>query len=230
MEKDKITAVVLAAGSGTRMGGETRKQYMLLNGKPVLSYCLKIFQESSIIDEIVLVANEPDFCREQILEKYHMDKVKQIVPGGRKRCHSVYAGLLAAKGSDYVLIHDGARPFVTQEMIEASAAAAKQYGACAVGVPAKDTIKLADGEGFVAQTPDRSKLWQIQTPQAFSYDLICNAYRDVLKRQPDAVTDDAGIIEYGNYAKVKLVMGSYANIKITTPEDMAIASVMAEST
>lgn len=222
MQKDKITAIVLAGGSGKRMGGDCKKQYMLLAGKPILYYSLKVFQESCV-DEIILVTNEKEYCQKEIIQKYHLDKVTQIVPGGAERYHSVYAGLSAIKECDYVLIHDGARPFITQDIINDSIAAVKEHSACVVGMPVKDTIKIADDRNFAKDTPDREKVWQIQTPQTFSYPLILDAYQKVLAEKPAGITDDAMIIEYGNYAKVKMIPGSYENIKITTSEDMIIA-------
>lgn len=222
MQNEKITAIVLAAGSGKRMASSCKKQYMLLAEKPILYYALNTFQ-NSVVDEIILVTNEEEYCRQNIIEKYHMDKVTKIVHGGAERYHSVYQGLMAAKECDYVLIHDGARPFLTDDMIKESIINVRKYNACVVGVPAKDTIKIADQQGFTKETPLREYVWQIQTPQTFSYPLIVEAYKKVLKEQPDGITDDAMIIEYGKYAKVKMLMGSYKNIKITTAEDMMIA-------
>lgn len=223
--KEKITAIILAGGSGKRMGGTEKKQYMLLAGKPLLYYALKTFQESCV-DEIILVANEQEYCRRELIEPYAFDKVRNIVAGGKERMDSVYAGLLAAKGCSYVLIHDGARPFCTLEMIEASIAAVQKYQACAVGAPAKDTIKIADDHNFAIQTPRRSAVWQMQTPQTFSYPLIFSAYQEICQKRPEGITDDAMAIEYGQDVKVKLILGSYANIKITTPEDMTIAEAL----
>lgn len=222
MQKEKITAIVLAGGNGTRMGSSCKKQYILLNGRPILYYSLKAFQESSV-DDIVLVTNEEEYCRDEILEKYNLNKVSKIVPGGAERFDSVYAGLLAAKDCSYVLIHDGARPFVTQDMIQKSIDAVKIYHACVIGMPVKDTIKIADENKFADKTPKRESVWQIQTPQTFSYDLILKAYDKVLKEKPEGITDDAMAVEYGNDTKVKLLSGSYKNIKITTPEDLIIA-------
>lgn len=222
MQKEKITAIVLAGGNGTRMGSSCKKQYILLNGRPILYYSLKAFQESSV-DDIVLVTNEEEYCRDEILEKYNLNKVSKIVSGGTERFDSVYAGLLAAKDCSYVLIHDGARPFVTQDMIQKSIDAVKIYHACVIGMPVKDTIKIADENKFADKTPKRESVWQIQTPQTFSYDLILKAYDKVLKEKPEGITDDAMVVEYGNDTKVKLLSGSYKNIKITTPEDLIIA-------
>ncbi len=222
MQKQKIAAIVLAGGSGTRMGSACKKQYLSLNGRPVLFYALQAFQES-LVDEIILVTNEPDYCREAILQKYGLNKVSKLVAGGERRQDSVYAGLLAARGCAYVLIHDGARPFLTQDIIETSVAAAEQYAACAVGVPAKDTIKLEDGRGFAERTLPRERIWQIQTPQTFSYPLILEAYRKIQTERAVQITDDAMAVEYAQNQKVRLIMGSYDNIKLTTPEDMAVA-------
>lgn len=224
MKKKKITAIVLAGGSGSRMGASCKKQYLPLGGRPVLSYSLQTFQESCV-DAIVLVSQEAEYCKKEILEKYGIDKVTKIVPGGKERCDSVYAGLLAAEDSDYVLIHDGARPFLTQKMIRDSIRAVETYHACVIGMPVKDTIKIADEQNYARMTPKRDQVWQIQTPQTFSYLLILEAYRKVREEQLKGITDDAMVLEYGHFAKVRLIPGSYQNIKITTPEDMEIAEV-----
>ena len=228
MQNEKITAIVLAGGSGKRLGGSCKKQYRSLNDRPVLYYSLKVFQESPV-DEIVLVTNESEYCQKKIIEKYNLNKVTKTAPGGKERYDSVYAGLLAAEDCGYVLIHDGARPFITQDMIRESIDAVKKYGACAIGVPAKDTIKIADEEGFAEQTPKRERVWQIQTPQSFSYKLILEAYQQIMREKPKGITDDAMVVEYGNYARVRLVMRSYQNIKITTPEDLVIAEAFLSS-
>ncbi len=228
MQNEKITAIVLAGGSGKRLGGSCKKQYRSLNDRPVLYYSLKAFQESPV-DEIVLVTNESEYCKKEIIEKYNLSKVIKTASGGKERYDSVYAGLLAAEDCGYVLIHDGARPFITQDMIRESIDAVKKYGACAIGVPAKDTIKIADEEGFAGQTPKRERVWQIQTPQSFSYKLILEAYQQIMREKPKGITDDAMVVEYGNYARVRLVMGSYQNIKITTPEDLVIAEAFLNS-
>ncbi|MBO5371221.1 MAG: 2-C-methyl-D-erythritol 4-phosphate cytidylyltransferase [Lachnospiraceae bacterium] len=228
MQKGKIAAIVLAGGSGKRMGGSCKKQYLLLDEKPILYYSLKAFQDSPYIDVIILVTNEPEYCMEELVLKYHMDKVIKAVPGGKERYHSVYNGLQAVEQKsvcDYVLIHDGARPFVTGDIIKRSVECVEQYQACVVGMPVKDTIKIADEMEFAKATPDRKCVWMIQTPQTFSFALIKNAYEQILKDTPEGITDDAMVIESQNLAKVKLIPGSYENIKITTPEDMEIAEV-----
>lgn len=226
MKKEKVTAIVLAAGQGTRMGGKTAKQYLLLDGRPVLYYALLAF-EKSMVDEIILVAGEKDlpFCRTEIVEKYGFSKVTRIVAGGKERYHSVYQGLKAADGADYVLIHDGARPFVSDDIISRTIGAVKKEEACVVAMPVKDTIKIANEDHYAIETPNRSKVWMIQTPQAFSYDLILHAYEKVLASGDAVITDDAMVLEKAENIPVKLVQGSYTNIKITTPEDMKIAEI-----
>lgn len=225
---EKITAIVLAAGRGTRMESSVHKQYMLLAGKPLIYYSLLAFQES-MADEIILVtgAGEEDYCREAIVNAYDFSKVSRIVTGGRERYHSVYEGLKAAKGSDYVLIHDGARPCVTADIIRTSVDQARKTGACVVGMPVKDTIKVSDALGFAAATPDRSSLWMIQTPQTFSYSLVMEAYTRLFEKEENQkeITDDAMVVERMTAQRVKLVYGSYENIKVTTPEDMAVAEI-----
>ncbi|MDO4345016.1 MAG: 2-C-methyl-D-erythritol 4-phosphate cytidylyltransferase [Eubacteriales bacterium] len=226
---EKSTAIVLSAGSGKRMNSITAKQYLLIKGKPVIYYSLKAFQECPFIDEIILVTKEQDinYCRTKITERYGFTKVKHIISGGKERYHSVYNGLLAAGDCDFVYIHDGARPFVNQNILARSREGVLTYGACVAGMPVKDTIKLSDESGFCAGTPRRSRVWQIQTPQTFSYPLIKEAYeklmRDISLGIDVEVTDDAQVFEYASQGKVKLVEGAYSNIKITTPEDLKIA-------
>lgn len=223
-EREKITAIVLAGGSGSRMGTSCKKQYLLLNERPILYYSLAAF-ENSPVNEVVLVTSEPEYCKEEIIEKYGLQKVCHIVPGGKERYHSVYEGLKAASGCDLVLIHDGARPFVTEDIIERSIKAARTFGACAVGMPSKDTIKITDRENDVVETPDRRRTWVVQTPQSFSYPLIRDAYERILREKTDGITDDAMIIEHFGETKVRMIEGSYQNIKITTPEDMQIGRI-----
>lgn len=167
---ETTAAIVLAAGQGKRMESKIRKQFLLLNGKPLITYSLKAFEESRV-DRIVLVTGEDEipYCRKEIVEKYGFSKVAAVIAGGRERYHSVYEGLKAAGDAEYVLIHDGARPLLTEKIIDRAIKGAKEYGACAAGMPVKDTIKFSDADNFVASTPDRSRLWQIQTPQAFSF-------------------------------------------------------------
>lgn len=225
-DRKKITAVVLAGGHGRRMQSDIPKQYLLLHGKPILYYSLMAFEQSKV-DEIVLVTGEEEreYCRKEIVERFGFQKVRAVVAGGKERYHSVYAGLKSCLGCDYVMIHDGARPFLTEEMIERSIEAVERDRACAVGMPVKDTIKICDENGYVEQTPKREQVWMIQTPQSFEYCLIEQAYRMVIE-SGRAVTDDAMAVEIFLKEKVRLVKGSYANIKITTSEDLIIAEQM----
>ena len=226
MEKQKYTAIVLAAGSGKRMNSKVHKQYLIIQDRPVLYYSLKAFEDSAV-DEIVLVVGkgEEEFCRKEIVDKYGISKVKAIVEGGKERYHSVFEGLKQTSDADYVLIHDGARPFVNQDIIRRCMQEVQKYQACVVGMPVKDTIKIADEEGYAKQTPDRRNVWMIQTPQTFSYALIYEAYEEMLKTEDTAITDDAMVLERIKGKKSKLIEGSYRNIKITTPEDLLIANV-----
>ena len=202
---------------------------MMLAGRPVLFYALQAFAESAVTDIVVVVgAGEIDYCRKEIVEKYHIQKVCAVVEGGRERYHSVYEGLKAADGSDYVLIHDGARPLVTADIISRSIACVREGDSCVVGMPVKDTVKMSDHDEFAVMTPDRSRLWQIQTPQAFDYNLIFDAYSKLLSTEEyqTGVTDDAMVVESMTDRKVKLIRGDYSNIKVTTPEDMDLAEVL----
>jgi 2-C-methyl-D-erythritol 4-phosphate cytidylyltransferase len=229
MKREHVAAVVLAAGKGTRMESSVHKQYMELEGKPLIYYALKTFEESEV-EKVILVTGkgEMDYCQKEIVEKYGFSKVTAVVEGGKERYHSVFAGLKAAKGCEYVLIHDGARPCVTRQIIERSIDGAIQYGACVAGMPVKDTIKIADEQGYSSVTPDRSKLWMIQTPQSFEYQLVYDAYEKLLsdEKYQKGITDDAMVVESMTDYKVKLIFGDYGNIKVTTPEDMEIAEIM----
>ena len=223
----KNVAVVLAAGQGKRMNSKVQKQFLLIKGKPVLYYTLNAFESSPLISEIVLVTgkDEMEYCQREIVDKYGFEKVCKIVAGGKERYHSVHEGIQAIDCADYVFIHDGARPFVDAAMIERACVAVEQYKACVVGMPVKDTIKIADEEGYAAQTPDRRLVWQVQTPQVFEYQLIKTAYEKLMIEEPAGITDDAMVVETMTEHKVKLVEGSYRNIKITNPEDLDIATI-----
>lgn len=221
---EKCTAIVLAAGQGKRMNSKIQKQFLEVKGYPVLYYSLKVFQESPLIDEMILVTGENvlSYCREKIVDKYGFTKVKKILPGGKERYDSVYAGLLACEDCDFVFIHDGARPFISEEILERGLEGVRETGACVVGMPSKDTVKLAEN-GFVKETPERSSVWTIQTPQIFSYSLIRKAHENIRRKDMSGITDDAMVVEQETGAKIRLATGSYQNIKITTPEDLAIA-------
>jgi 2-C-methyl-D-erythritol 4-phosphate cytidylyltransferase len=231
MSTIKTTAIVLAAGQGKRMNSKVPKQYLLINNKPVLYYSLKAF-EDSLIDDIVLVTGKDDeqYCQKEIIEKYGFNKIRTIAEGGKERYHSVYNGIKAiAWECSYVFIHDGARPFVDNDIIVRAYDEVKKSRACIVGMPVKDTIKISDANGYVADTPLRSLVWQIQTPQTFERKLITAAYDKLILNEERlisegvAITDDAMVVEYFEKVPVKLVQGTYENIKITTPEDLKIA-------
>lgn len=226
----KTTAIVLAGGSGKRMNSTVKKQFLMLKDKPLLYYSLKAF-EDSFIDSVILVASGEDmeYCRKEIVQKYHFNKVKKIVEGGKERYHSVINGVMAAPVCDYIFIHDGARPFITGSILERLFEEVKISKACVAGMPVKDTIKIADSQGYIETTPKRDLVWMIQTPQVFSYELIYRAY-DILQKEESrllnegiSITDDAMVVETLLGEKVKLVEGSYRNIKITTPEDLSVA-------
>ena len=225
MGECRNTAIVLAAGQGKRMHSKIQKQFLEIGGKPILYYSMECFQKSPLIQDIILVTGEDmiSYCQSEIVEKYGFTKVCKVTAGGKERYDSVYAGLLCCQDTDYVYIHDGARPFVTEEMIQRGYEAVKRTNACVMGMPSKDTVKLADPSGYIKETPDRKIVWNIQTPQIFSYDLIRGAYESIRKKDMSNVTDDAMVVEQETGTKILLVEGSYQNIKITTPEDLAVA-------
>ena len=226
----KTTAIVLAGGRGKRMNSAVPKQFLMIKDKPVLYYSLKAF-EDSFIDSVILVTSEDDmeYCKKEIVDKYGFTKVVKIVAGGKERYHSVLNGIKAASDCDYIFIHDGARPFVTQDMLARLLECVEESKACVAGMPVKDTIKIANEEGFIDTTPKRELVWMIQTPQVFDFALIKKAYLILEKDEYSllqkgiSITDDAMVVEMLLGEKVKLVEGSYQNIKITTPEDLGIA-------
>ncbi len=251
--KKHCTAVLLAGGRGSRMKSGAAKQFMTLGGKPLLWYSLMAIQRSDIIDDCILVLGGGDEqsgkadsavrTGREIVRQYNFTKVTAFVQGGSERCWSVENAMSLlrerrlrggeAERTDYVFIHDSARPFLTGEILSRTYEAVRKYRACVAAMPSKDTVKLADESGFAAETPDRSRVWTIQTPQVFEADLILDAY-DMLRREYGQcahvpVTDDAGVVERFTDVPVKFAEGSYHNIKITTPEDMKIAEVFLES-
>ena len=230
MKTARFCAIVLAAGVGSRMHSDVPKQYMQLEGYPVLYYALKAFEES-MVDSIVLVTAEENiaFCQKEIVERYNFHKVHAVVAGGSERYLSVYEGLKAAE-ADYVLIHDGARPLIDQESISRSMEYVVNERACVLATPVKDTIKIADAAGYAQNTPDRNTLWAVQTPQSFEKGLLMDAYERLFEHMQAGhlqipITDDAMIVEQMMGQKVRLVEGNYTNIKITTPEDLLIAKL-----
>ena len=224
---ETYTAIVLSAGKGSRMNSDVHKQYLMLAGKPVIAYALEAFERSQVSDIVLVVgAGEEDYCRTEIVEKYGLKKVRTIVRGGKERYHSVYQGLKAAGNTDYVLIHDGARPLLSDAIILRMMEAVRIKHACVAGMHVKDTIKITNEKDEVQTTPERKNVWMVQTPQAFSYPLICDAYEKMMKQEDITITDDAMVVEKMCNIPVSLVEGSYTNIKITTPEDILIAEAI----
>lgn len=238
--KKKCTAILLAAGAGKRMESNTAKQYMMLCEKPVIWYGLQAFCESALIDDCILVVGKGEipYVQKEIVEKHGFAKVRAVIEGGAERFLSVNKALdlireSKSEGKDtegYLFIHDGARPLVTEKIIKDTYQAAVADGACCAAVPVKDTIKIADKNGFAAKTPDRSSLFAVQTPQVFETGLIVKAYDllmenlQTLQEQGIHVTDDAMVVEQMLHHPVKLVESSYENIKITTPGDLEVAT------
>ena len=216
--------VIVAAGTGSRMNMGINKQFIKLEGKEIIAYTIEKFYNNSNIEDIVVVVkeDESEFFKKEILDKYNFKNVK-IAYGGKERQDSVYNGLkLLDEKCDVVLIHDGARPFVSDKIIDKSIEEAKEHKAIVVGVPVKDTRKVIDIDKNIVDTPNRSVLWAVQTPQTFDYNILIDAYKDAFKNKFYG-TDDAMLVERIGY-KVKMLEGSYNNIKITTQEDLNIGS------
>lgn len=243
-EKKRCTAVILAAGSGSRMKSDTAKQFIQFCGKPLICYALQAVEESDIIDDCILVTGVKDlmWVSEEIVRKYHYHKVDTVIAGGSERYLSVASAMRLIRSEDmavpnrdgYVFVHDGARPFLSEKILKDTYEAVQKYGACVSAVRSKDTIKIADEEGFVSRTPDRNLVWNMHTPQVFETKLITDAYAALeknlqeVKRKGIHITDDAMVVEYFTDHRVKLVEGSYDNIKLTTPEDLAVAERILE--
>ena len=200
---------------------------------------MEAFERSPLIDDIVLMTGDrqQEYCRQNLVQKFGLKKVKKICAGGRERYESVARAIEMLRESPeigntdgYVFIHDGARPFVTEDIIERTFRAVEQFQACAAGMPVKDTIKLTDAEGKIVESPDRSRVWQAQTPQAFSVPLIAEAFRRLRETDPSGITDDAMVVESQmGVCRANGGGGSYRNIKITTPEDLLIAEALLKS-
>ena len=223
----KTVALIPAGGAGKRLKAQKAKQYLLLDHLPVLVHTLKVFQQAEIIDEIILVLPPDDVAsaQKQLINKYGLTKVTAVVAGGKERQDSVRNGLAAINGKcDIVVIHDAVRPFVTEELIKQVVVAAKTTGATSVGVKAKDTIKETKKDNLVAATIPRQNLWLTQTPQAFKFELLKKAYKAAYDKKFYG-TDDASLVERIG-SKVKMIDGSYENIKITTPEDLIMAEAL----
>jgi 2-C-methyl-D-erythritol 4-phosphate cytidylyltransferase / 2-C-methyl-D-erythritol 2,4-cyclodiphosphate synthase len=223
----KKFAIIPAGGSGKRLKTNSAKQYLLVAGLPVLVHTLKVFQRTAIIDEVILAVPEKDidFVQKEIIKKYHLTKITSVVAGGAQRQDSVRNALAVINDDcDIVVVHDGVRPFVTEQMIGAVVAATKDHLAASIGVPAKDTIKETEDNGVVLKTVPRQNLWLTQTPQAFRLDTLKKAYNAAYSDNYYG-TDDASLVERIGI-KVQMVTGAYDNIKITTPEDLITAEAL----
>lgn len=220
----RIAAIVPAAGLGKRMGSDQEKQFLELAGKPIIVHTLMALSLNPNISEIYLVTlkEKVEYGRRELVEKYQLAKVSQIVAGGAQRQDSVANGLLALQTiPDLILVHDGVRPLVSQDTINRVIAAAQEFGAAIAALPVKETIKAVDADGLVRHTLERSQLWTVQTPQVFRYQLFKEALKQA-QQQNFYATDEAGLVERIGHP-VKVVPGNPENIKITTPEDLAIA-------
>ena len=226
----KVIAIIVAAGKSIRMNATVRKQYQPVAGFPIVVHTLKAFDSCQMIDEICLVIPEEDleFCRNQIVSPANLKKNIYLVAGGPKRQDSVYNGLKAI-GTDscLVVIHDGVRPFITHDQLEACINGAKKHGACILGIPAYDTLKHVSSTGTIVDTLERDTIWLAQTPQAFRYDLITKAH-EVAREQNFTATDDAALVEQMGL-EVKILTGSRENIKITNQQDLKLARILFES-
>lgn len=222
------TALIVAAGEGVRMGASVRKQYLELEGMPILAHTLRVFDSSPDIHQICLVVPDGDiaFCRQFVLPAVVPQTPLTIVSGGAARQDSVWNGLMAVTDSSGVVaIHDGVRPFVTAEQLAACIRTASLHGACILGIPATDTLKTVSADGYIGGTLDRQSIWLAQTPQVFRYELIRKAH-ERSRKEGITGTDDAELLEKALGARIKIISGSKNNIKITTPEDLLLAGLL----
>ena len=223
----KIAVLIPAAGQGNRMESSVKKPYLKLNDKPVLSHTIDRFERNSVVDEIFVIVDAADFktCETDVLAPYRYKKVRELISGGDTRQKSVFNGLCTlADDIGYVIIHDGVRPFINDETITKCLEATAEWGAAVSAVPVKETIKVANEDLFITDTPDRQRLWRVQTPQVFRTSLILEAHKKAIKDESNA-PDDATLVERLG-SPVKLVIGSYQNVKLTTPEDMLTAETI----
>lgn len=217
----KVTALIPCAGQGKRMGGPVSKPYLEVNGRPLLAYTLEKFEKHPLVDEVVLIVHQDAvcYCQKEVVDKYGFSKVKEITGGGRERQDSVAAGLsLLKEDVKWVIVHDGVRPLITEEIITKAIETAFELGSAVVAVPVKDTIKVSNPDFTVKETPERCFLWQVQTPQVFDRDVLVRAYEEATRNGWQG-TDDSSLVERLG-VKVHLVEGEYSNLKITTPEDL----------
>ena len=223
----KTIVLIPSAGSGSRMGAKAKKPYLSLGNKPILAHTLLAFEQCSLINEVVLIVaeDEIDYCKTSIVEPFKIRKVNKIIAGGPKRQDSVWEGLKTLNDDcELVMIHDGVRPFVSQEILKKSVHETANSGATVVAVPVKDTIKIVSKQAEVLETIDRSRIWAVQTPQTFARDVIKRAYEKAYKDRFYG-TDDASLVERLG-VKVKIIPGSYDNMKITTPGDLTLGEAI----
>ena len=224
--------IVLAGGKGSRMQSDVPKQYMELLGKPLLYYSLRAFEESNAESVVLVTAEgEEEYCRKELVERYGFTKVTGVVAGGVERYASVWNGLRylgrqEEAAPEYVLIHDGARPLVTSDLVNRLIKETMSYGACVAGMPVKDTIQMTDENGVITLTPKRESLWTAQTPQSFEFSLVYEAYERLMKESEINVTDDAMVVGLYHDISIQMVRGSYTNLKVTTPEDLVLAEAL----
>lgn len=224
--RGEVVAIVASAGSGKRMGLKTRKPFIKLAGVPIVVRTIRSLSASDSIDSIIVAGEAAYVARiKGLVDRYSLRKVAAVVPGGKTRADSVRNCLARIDARcRIVLVHDGGRPFIDRQTITGAVKAARKYGAAVVAVGETDTVKVADKNGSVAKTLDRSRVFRAQTPQAFRRDLICKAY-SYCRARGKSVTDDSGAVEMLGH-KVKIVQGSYRNIKITTRDDLKTAEAM----
>lgn len=223
----KISVLIPAAGHGSRMNSSVKKPYLMLGDKPILSHTIDRFEQHSAIDEIFVIVDETDFqvCHNKVIEPFRYRKVSGLVPGGKTRQESVFNGLQALSNDvDFIVIHDGVRPFIDDEIIFKCLEATQEFGAAISAVPVKETIKVADAHLFIDHTPQRDQLWRVQTPQVFRKSILVEAHENAIQNGINAPDDAALVEELG--LPVKLVMGSYQNLKLTTQEDLRFAETL----
>ena len=235
MIEHRCTAILLAAGKGLRVGGEISKQYIEMHDAPIYIHSVRTMAECPVITDFVLMcpAGDEEKMRETVAAYGLSEKLRAVVPGGFERFHSVHLGLEAISWPcDYVFIHDCARPFLDQETLGRLYQAVQACDACVAGMPVKDTVRISGPDGYAVQTPKRSDVWMIQTPQVFAYELVRDAHRKVMKELDNlreagiTITDDAMVVECMTGRKIRLIEASYRNIKITTPEDLPLAEAL----
>jgi 2-C-methyl-D-erythritol 4-phosphate cytidylyltransferase len=222
-----VVAIIVAAGSGKRMGHSTKKQFLSISSKPIVAYTLDVFDSIDRVDRIILVIPKgwKRYCQREIIEKYGYRKEIEVISGGARRQDSVACGLARVSGDyEIVIIHDGVRPFVTRRMVVESIVKARKFGACVAAIPVTDTVKMVSREGVIEKTLPRKHLWRVQTPQTFRLSLIRKAYAKALKDKFYG-TDDAQLLERMN-KPVKVISGDYRNVKITTGEDLILAETL----